>query len=116
MPPASGRAAAVVAAALARVGTPYVFGGVGAGGIDCSGLTLVAYAAIGIRLPHSTGGQLGLGRRVSRGELAPGDLVFPSSGHVGIYIGGGMMVAAPRPGQRVKVQPVYAFFTGRRLV
>jgi peptidoglycan DL-endopeptidase CwlO len=115
-PPATGSAAAVVAAALAMVGTPYRFGAAGRGGVDCSGLALLAYAAVGIHLPHSTGRQLGAGVSVTRGAMMPGDLVFPSAGHVGIYLGGGMMVAAPKPGDHVKVQAVYAFYTARRLL
>ena len=114
--PAGGSATAVVAAALARVGTPYVYGAAGAGGVDCSGLVVVAYAAIGVHLPHYTGALLGQGRAVARGDLQPGDLVFPTSAHVAIYVGGGMMVAAPRPGDVVKVQSVYAFYAARRIL
>lgn len=115
--PADGsRAAVVVAFALAQVGKPYVWAAAGPGAYDCSGLVMAAYRQVGISLPHQTGGIVGRGRRVGRGELQPGDVVFPESGHVGIYIGGGRMVHAPEPGERVKVSSVYAFWTARRLL
>ncbi len=114
--PAGGRAATVVAFALAQVGKPYVWAAAGPGSYDCSGLVMAAYARVGIGLPHQTGGIVGRGQRVSRAELMPGDVVFPSSGHVGIYLGGGRMVHSPKPGDRVKVSPVYAFWTARRLL
>lgn len=106
----------MLAAAYAQIGKPYVYGAAGPRGFDCSGLVQVAYARAGLRLPHQTGGLLRVGRRVGRGELLPGDLVFPSSGHVGIYVGGGRMIHAPKPGDHVKVASVYAFMTARRVL
>lgn len=114
--PASGPVSKVTAFALDQVGKPYKFASAGPDSFDCSGLALAAYATVGIRLPHQTGGIITLGKPVPRSELAAGDLVFPSSGHVGIYIGGGQMVHAPKPGDRVKVADVYAFLTARRLL
>lgn len=115
--PADGsRVAVVIAFALAQVGKPYVWAAAGPGAYDCSGLVMAAFARVGISLPHQTGGIIGRGRPVGRGELQPGDIVFPSSGHVGIYIGGGRMVHAPTPGDHVRVAPVYAFYTARRLL
>lgn len=115
--PADGsRAAVVVAFALAQVGKPYVWGAAGPRAFDCSGLVMAAYARVGVGVPHQTGGIVGRGRRVSRGELQPGDLVFPASGHVGIYIGGGRMVHASTPRSGIKVSSVYAFHTARRLL
>jgi cell wall-associated NlpC family hydrolase len=113
--PASGAAAAALRYALRQVGKPYVFGAAGPAAFDCSGLVVAAYASVGIGLPHSTGGLLGRGRPVARNALQPGDLVFPSSGHVGIYVGDGMMVHAPHTGTNVKVAPIYAFMTARRI-
>ena len=75
---------------------------------DCSGLTMAAYAQAGISLPHSSSAQYGSGRHISRGSLEPGDLVFFYSPihHVGIYIGGGMIVHAANPGEGVTTAPL----------
>ena len=85
--------AAVVAFALSQVGKRYVRGGAGRGGLDCSGFTKRAYARAGLRLPHSSGAQAARSRRISRAHARPGDLVV-GSGHVGIYMGRGMMIDA----------------------
>lgn len=114
--PDSERTAAVVAYARAQVGKPYRFATAGPDSFDCSGLAKAAYSTIGVTIPHQTGGIVKLGRQVPRAELEPGDLVFPSSGHVGIYIGGGKMVHAPKPGDHVRIADIYAFWTARRLL
>jgi cell wall-associated NlpC family hydrolase len=100
--------AAAISAALAQKGKPYVYGASGPGGFDCSGLTMYAYAAAGISLPHSSAAQSRLGTAVSRSELQPGDLVYFYSpvSHVGLYIGNGMMVHARTFGQPVAVTSV----------
>lgn len=113
--PASGRAAGALAYARAHIGAPYVWAAAGPRSFDCSGLVVASFASIGISLPHQTGALVGRGRAVSRAQLQPGDLVFPSSGHVGIYAGGGMMIHAPHPGDHVRLAPVYAFWTARRM-
>lgn len=113
---ASGSAASVVSFALAQVGRPYVWGATGPNGFDCSGLIVASYRHIGITLPHFTGDLLRRGTAVSRGNLRPGDLVFLSSSHVGLAIGGDKVVVAPQPGERVKVQSIYAYYAGRRLL
>jgi len=94
--------------ALTRRGDPYVWGSAGPGAFDCSGLVLWAYAKVGISLPHFTGDQWNMGVHVARSQLEPGDLVFfyPDIGHVGLYIGNGLMVDAPDFGEDVQVQPV----------
>ncbi|MGY1618980.1 C40 family peptidase [Geodermatophilus sp. SYSU D00691] len=94
--------------ALAQVGKPYEYGAVGPGSFDCSGLTMYAYAAAGISLPHSSAAQARLGVAVSRSELQPGDLVYFYSpvSHVGLYIGGGKMVHARTYGSPVAVTSV----------
>ncbi len=104
----SGDVGAVLEAALAQVGDPYVWGGTGPDGFDCSGLTSYAYAAVGVSLPHSSRAQSQMGTAVSRGELQPGDLVFFGSPvyHVGIYVGNGKMVHARTFNQPVAVTSV----------
>jgi peptidoglycan DL-endopeptidase CwlO len=94
--------------ALTRRGDPYVWGAAGPSSFDCSGLVLWAYAQVGISLPHFTGAQWNMGVHVSRSQLQPGDLVFfyADIGHVGLYIGNGLMVDAPDFGEDVQVQPV----------
>jgi peptidoglycan DL-endopeptidase CwlO len=95
--------------ALTKRGYPYVWGAAGPGAFDCSGLVVWAYAQIGISLMHYTGDLWNEGEHVSRSELQPGDLVFffADLGHVGIYVGNGLMVDAPTFGQPVQVQPVF---------
>jgi peptidoglycan DL-endopeptidase CwlO len=95
-------------AALTRIGDPYVWGAAGPDSFDCSGLVMWAYAQVGISLEHFTGDQWNEGEHVSRDQLEPGDLVFfyADLGHVGLYIGNGLMVDAPTFGQDVQVQPV----------
>ncbi|MGY1742283.1 MULTISPECIES: C40 family peptidase [unclassified Blastococcus] len=106
--PPSAAAGAVVEAALAQVGDPYVWGASGPNGFDCSGLTQFAYAAAGVSLPHSSRAQAGMGVAVSRAELQPGDIVYFYSpvSHVGLYIGNGQMVHARTHGQPVAVTTV----------
>ncbi|MET9128469.1 NlpC/P60 family protein [Streptomyces antibioticus] len=102
------RAAAAVSYAYSKLGSPYVWGATGPNAFDCSGLALAAYRSAGISLPRTTYAQIDAGRRVSRSELLPGDLVFFYSGitHVGIYIGDGRMIHAPNPSAPVRVAPI----------
>ncbi|MGR4883063.1 NlpC/P60 family protein [Streptomyces sp. LARHCF249] len=102
------RAARAVSFAHGAIGKPYVWGSTGPGSFDCSGLTQAAWRAAGVSLPRTTYTQINAGRRVSRDQLAPGDLVFFYSGvtHVGLYIGNGQMIHAPRPGSTVRVAPI----------
>ncbi|MFF7353438.1 NlpC/P60 family protein [Streptomyces filipinensis] len=102
------RAAAAVSYAYAKLGSPYVWGAAGPNAFDCSGLAQAAYRAAGITLPRTTYTQINAGRRVSRSELQPGDLVFFYSGisHVGIYVGNGQMIHAPNPSAPVRLAPV----------
>jgi cell wall-associated NlpC family hydrolase len=109
LPLAPSEAAGVaIKTALAQVGDPYVWAATGPDGFDCSGLTMYAYAAAGVALPHSSRGQSELGVEVARADLQPGDLVFFYSpiSHVGLYIGNGMMVHARTYGQPVSVTSV----------
>ena len=101
----SGRAGTALKYALKQIGDRYVFGAAGLVTWDCSGLTMRAYQAAGVSLPHSSAAQSRIGKKVSLKALKPGDLLFygrPVS-HVGMYLGGGTMVHAPRSGSRVKV-------------
>ncbi|MFF3329334.1 NlpC/P60 family protein [Streptomyces sp. NPDC002888] len=102
------RAAAAVSYAYSKLGSPYVWGATGPDSFDCSGLTQAAYRSAGISLPRTTYTQINAGRRVSRSELRPGDLLFFYSGitHVGIYIGDGRMIHAPNPSAPVRVAPL----------
>ncbi|MFE1834872.1 C40 family peptidase [Streptomyces sviceus] len=102
------RAAAAVSYAYAKLGSPYVWGATGPDAFDCSGLVQAAYRSAGISLPRTTYAQIDAGRRVSRSELLPGDLVFFYSGisHVGLYIGNGQMIHAPNPSAPVRVAPI----------
>ncbi|SPF04987.1 putative endopeptidase precursor [Streptomyces sp. MA5143a] len=109
------RAASAVSYAYSKLGSPYVWGATGPDAFDCSGLTQAAYRSAGVSLPRTTYGQIGAGRRVSRAELLPGDLVFFYSGisHVGIYVGNGQMIHAPNPSAPVRVAPLDEMpFTG----
>ncbi|MBO0771874.1 MAG: C40 family peptidase, partial [Actinobacteria bacterium] len=108
IPTANTIGAQALRAALSRRGDPYVWGASGPSAFDCSGLVMWAYQQVGISLPHYTGAQFNMGVHVSRDQLQPGDLVFfyADIGHVGLYIGNGLMVDAPDFGQVVKVEPV----------
>lgn len=86
---------AAVAAAMSKLGTPYVWGGTGSGGFDCSGLTQWAWRQAGVEIPRTAEAQT-VGRQVSANELQPGDLVV-WDGHVAMYKGGGEMIEAGSP-------------------
>ena len=91
--------------ALQQVGDVYVWAAAGPTRWDCSGLTMRAFQQAGVSLPHSSRIQIRYGKSISSRSLKPGDLVFfgkPIS-HVAMYMGGGKMVHAPRPGKRVEV-------------
>lgn len=101
----SGRGGAAIKYALAQIGDRYIFGADGLTTWDCSGLTMRAFGAAGVSLPHSSRAQYNYGKAISRKDLQPGDLVFfgkPIS-HVAIYLGGNRMLHAPRKGSRVKI-------------
>ncbi|WP_233526415.1 NlpC/P60 family protein [Actinomadura spongiicola] len=104
----TGKAAQALRLAMTKIGSPYVWGAEGPSSFDCSGLTMWAYKQVGINLPHYTGSQWNAGTRVSRSELQPGDLVFFYSDlhHMGIYVGDGKMLHAPRTGDVVKIAPM----------
>ena len=109
-PPAdASKGAQVVAIALQYLGVPYVWGAADPSvGFDCSGLTKYVFAKVGVSLPHYAAAQYQLGSPVSKDQLQPGDLVFfRNLGHMGMYIGGGNMIHAPRTGDVVKISSIY---------
>jgi cell wall-associated NlpC family hydrolase len=106
----SGGAGAAIAYARAQLGKPYCYAGAGPGCFDCSGLTMRAWGAAGVTMPHYSGAQYSMFPHVPLSSMLPGDLVFWGPGgseHVGLYIGGGQMIAAPHTGDVVKIQAVW---------
>jgi peptidoglycan DL-endopeptidase CwlO len=103
-----GAAGTAVKTACAQIGKPYVFGAIGPGSFDCSGLTRYAWGKAGVSLTHYTGAQWEEGTPVSRANARPGDLVFFYSDvhHVGVYVGNGLMVHASRSGVPVKMAKI----------
>jgi cell wall-associated NlpC family hydrolase len=104
-------AATAVWAALVQLGKPYIWGAAGPDAFDCSGLTRWAWAKAGIQIPRTSSGQYAdAGPRVPRGRLQPGDLLFFSKNgtpsgihHVGMYVGSGQMIDAPRAGEDIRI-------------
>jgi cell wall-associated NlpC family hydrolase len=103
------KAEKAIAFSRAQIGKPYVWGATGPGSYDCSGLTQAAWKAAGVTLPRTTYDQVNAGTTVSISAAQPGDLVFfyDDVTHVGIYIGNGMMIHAPKPGAYVREESVY---------
>ncbi len=95
-----------VTAAKKQIGDPYRFGGTGPGSFDCSGLVQFAWKKAGVKIPRITYSQFARIRtKVSYKNLRAGDLMFFSRlGHVGMYLGKGKMIHAPRTGQRVRIE------------
>ena len=102
------RAITAVSAAYSELGKPYVWGATGPGQFDCSGLTQHVWAAAGVQLPRTSQEQADIGPSVPVSAIRPGDLVIYFSGrtHVGIYVGEGMVIHAPRPGSYVQFTPL----------
>jgi len=122
--PPNATVAAAIAAARTKLGDPYLWGGTGPDAYDCSGLTQFAYGTAGVGLPRVAADQWRVGARVDLSNLLPGDLLFWATNpgnpatihHVAMYLGGGMMIAAPHTGDVVKIEPVYmdGFFGATR--
>lgn len=106
MPNPAGGAGAAVAFARSQIGKPYVYAASGPDAYDCSGLTMRAWQAGGISLPHYSGAQRNRGVQVPLDQLQPGDLITTTegwSGHVGIWVGGGYVHASSSRGAMVFV-------------
>ncbi|MFE1849653.1 C40 family peptidase [Streptomyces sp. NPDC059489] len=103
------KAEKALAYARAQVGKPYVWGATGPDSYDCSGLTQAAWKAAGVSLPRTTYDQVDAGTTVPLADAQPGDLIFfyDDISHVGIYIGDGMMIHAPKPGAYVREESIY---------
>jgi len=103
------KAEKALAFARAQIGKPYVWGATGPGSYDCSGLTQAAWKAAGVDIPRVTYDQVNAGTTVSLSAAQPGDLVFfyDDISHVGMYIGNGMMIHAPKPGAYVREESIY---------
>ncbi|MFG3260882.1 MULTISPECIES: C40 family peptidase [Streptomyces] len=103
------KAEKALAFARAQIGKPYVWGATGPDSYDCSGLTQAAWKAAGVTLPRVTYDQVNAGTTVSLSSAQPGDLVFfyADVTHVGMYIGNGMMIHAPKPGTYVREESIY---------
>ena len=111
-----GGASTAIATAQSYLGVPYVWGGESYGGVDCSGLTMLAWGSAGVDLPHLSRAQYSYGTHVPIGSMEAGDLIFWSSNgtqsgiyHVAIYLGGGQMIEAPTFGVPVRITGVYSW-------
>ena len=108
LPAPSPRAAQAIAYAEAQLGKPYQYAASGPNTYDCSGLTMMAWAAAGVSMPHYSGAQYEMFPHVPLDQLEPGDLLFWGPGgseHVAMYIGGGLQIAATHTGDYVRIQP-----------
>lgn len=113
----SGSASNLINYARRFLGVPYGWGATGPNSFDCSGFTQYVFRnAAGINIGRTTYDQINAGVEVSQANLQPGDLVFPHSGHVGIYIGNGQMIHAPSTGDVIKISSVYSFWRARRVL
>jgi cell wall-associated NlpC family hydrolase len=106
--------------AIRQLGKPYIWGGTGPKGYDCSGLVMMAYQAAGISLPRTTFQQIGVGTPVyALNDLQPGDLLFSAGadgtaadpGHVGMYIGSGLIIQAPETGKPIMITPLKGYWS-----
>lgn len=102
------RAQKAIESAYAELGKPYIWGAVGPDGFDCSGLMQHVWSAAGVMLPRTSQEQADAGQTVSLSDIEPGDLVIYFSGrtHVGMYVGNGLIIHAPRPGSAVQFASV----------
>ena len=116
-PPASSstKGAQIVNAARTHLGQRYVYGAAGPTTFDCSGLTQYVHRQVGISIPRTVASQQAVAHPVSKSSAQPGDLIFIGGYHVGIYVGGGQMIDAPKTGDVVKQRAIWtsAYSVGR---
>ncbi|KAB8167277.1 glycoside hydrolase [Streptomyces sp. 3MP-14] len=111
-PPESGDYATLADTAIAfaegELGKPYVWGATGPNSYDCSGLTQAAWRAAGVEIPRVTWDQVNIGTTIPRDQIQPGDLIFfyDDISHVGLYVGDGQMIHAPKPGDVIKYESI----------
>jgi cell wall-associated NlpC family hydrolase len=107
IPSVSGAAGTAVRYGFNHIGKPYVYAASGPNSFDCSGFTMAAWAAAGKSLPHNAAEQYSATARISRSQLAAGDLVFYRDlGHVALYVGGGQIIDAPHTGTFVNKRSI----------
>jgi cell wall-associated NlpC family hydrolase len=105
--PATGNARAALSYAYAQIGKWYHYGSAGPSTFDCSGLTMMAWRAGGVSLPHNAAAQYSATRHISRANLQPGDLVFfQGLGHVGIFVSGDQMIEAAHTGTQIRLASI----------
>lgn len=112
---ASGSVRSAIDFAYSKIGVPYLWGGTGPNGYDCSGLTQASWAAAGVSIPRTTYSQYELPNAVAWEDIQPGDILFffPDLGHNGLYVGNGMMVHAPSSGKTVSEVRLADYWAGQ---
>ncbi len=112
-PPSQSKVDQVISYARSKIGSPYVWGGNGPWGYDCSGITYMAYQQVGISIPRTAEAQYNVGRRVAIGNALPGDLVFWARNgyiyHVALYSGPNTIISAHQPGTPMDEGPIYTW-------
>ncbi|WP_426350454.1 NlpC/P60 family protein [Alloiococcus sp. CFN-8] len=106
----------VVEYAKKFLGIPYVWGGTTPNGFDCSGYVQYVYKNFGINVPRTTYDQVNAGSAVAQSDLKPGDIVFTSADHVGIYVGDNQIIHSPKAGDVVKISTIWSFYKARRIL
>ncbi|KUN72573.1 hypothetical protein AQJ46_12145 [Streptomyces canus] len=116
--PASGRAKTVIEFAYAQLGKPYEWGSTGPNSYDCSGLVGASWRSAGVSLPRTVKQMYDAGRKVSRSDLQPGDIIYwyNDNQHNGMYVGDGKAIHAPRTGKNIEIVPLDSmpFFAASR--
>jgi cell wall-associated NlpC family hydrolase len=118
--PRAAQIASLTAIALSKLGSPYSYSAGGPNAFDCSGFTYWVFGQVGIDLPHNSVAQWNMVKRIPAAQAVAGDLVFNSTGsinnpgHVGIYLGNGLMIHSPSSGKYVRIDPI-TWWTGANI-